>query len=253
MGKPPFCCLSFQQLLVNRKRKRPFETDPIRSIFVLSQKYMSIHKIIILVIALVIIPNIIANSPLLPERMNASSNHYYSIYIMDNGKTDAEDLAAMLLFYNPNVSPSLAQEIANIYFEECIDEGVNHDIAFCQMTLETGFLKFGGSVLRSQNNFCGLGATGGSVRGEYFPDMRTGVRAHIQHLKAYASKEDINKPCVDRRYKYVKRGSATTIYALQGKWAADPLYDQKLENLLDRLFLLRRLMASQQNTFEHSF
>lgn len=211
---------------------------------------MRLHKIIILIIALVIIPNINANSPLLPERASATSNHYYSVYIMDHGRSEADDLAAMLLFYNPQISSSLANEIANIYFEESIDEGVNHDIAFCQMTLETGFLKYGGSVKRSQNNFCGLGATGSTVSGEVFPDIRTGVRAHIQHLKAYASKEDINKPCVDRRYKYVKRGSAPTIYALQGKWAADPLYDQKLENLLDRLFLLRRLMASQQNPMD---
>lgn len=214
---------------------------------------MRIHKVIILIFALVIIPNINANSPLLPERMNATSNHYYSIYIMDHGKSDAEELAAMLLFYNPAVNPSFAYEIANIYFEECIDEGVNHDIAFCQMTLETGFLKYGGSVKRSQNNFCGLGATGGKVSGEVFPDIRTGVRAHIQHLKAYACKEDLNKASVDRRYKYVKRGSAPTIYALKGKWAADPLYDQKLENLLDRLFLLRRLMASQQNPVEQNY
>lgn len=214
---------------------------------------MKLTKIIILIFALVVIPNIKANSPLIPETTSATSNHYYSVYIMDLGRSDAEDLAAMLLFYNPQVTASMAEEIANIYFEECIDEGVNHDIAFCQMTLETGFLKYGGSVQRSQNNFCGLGATGGAVRGEVFPDIRTGVRAHIQHLKAYASKEDINKPCVDRRYKYVKRGSAPTIYALQGKWAADPLYDQKLENLLDRLFLLRRLMASQQNIVERNF
>lgn len=208
---------------------------------------MRLHKILILIMALVIIPNLNANSPLIPERASATSNHYYSVYIMDHGRSEADDLAAMLLFYNPQISSSLAKEIANIYFEESIDEGVNHDIAFCQMTLETGFLKYGGSVKRSQNNFCGLGATGGSVSGEAFPDMRTGVRAHIQHLKAYASSEEINKPCVDRRYKYVRRGSAPTIYALQGTWAADPQYDQKLENLLDRLFLLRRLMASQQN------
>jgi len=169
---------------------------------------------------------------------------------MDNGKSSIEDLGNMLLFYNPRIDENLAEEIARIYFEESIDEGVNHDIAFCQMILETGFLNYGGSVDKSQNNFCGLGATSKRAKGESFPDMRTGVRAHIQHLKAYASHEDINKTSVDNRFRFVKRGSAKTIYALQGKWAMDPRYDKKLENLLKRLFALRQLSASNQSIYQ---
>jgi hypothetical protein len=166
---------------------------------------------------------------------------------MDNGKSSVEDLQNMLQFYNPKIDETIAEKIARIYFEESIDEGVNHDIAFCQMILETGFLKYGGSVHKSQNNFCGLGATHSRARGESFPDMRTGVRAHIQHLKAYASHEDIIKESVDRRFRFVKRGSAKTIYALQGKWAMDPYYDKKLENLLMRLFTLRQLYVSSDD------
>ena len=74
--------------------------------------------------------------------------------------------------------------------------------------LETGFLKFGGDVEKDQYNFAGLGATGGGEKGLSFPDIRTGIRAQVKHLKAYASTEGLKKECVDPRFKYVTRGSA---------------------------------------------
>lgn len=184
-----------------------------------------------------------SKSPFTPISMNHTSSNNFSIYIMDYGRSSIEDLQNMLTFYNPDIDNDLAGEIARTYIEECMDEGVNHDIAFCQMILETGFLKYGGSVHKSQNNFCGLGATSSQSSGESFPDMRTGVRAHIQHLKAYGSQDDLNKEKVDNRFRFVKRGSARTVFALQGRWAMDPLYDHKLENLLQRLFSLRYLFA----------
>lgn len=194
-----------------------------------------------------------SSSPFLTESLNLTSSNYYSIYIMDHGKSSMEDLQNMLTFYNPNLEDCFIEEIVRIYMEESLDEGVNHDIAFCQMVLETGFLKYGGSVHKNQNNFCGLGATSQRARGETFPDMRTGIRAHIQHLKAYASHENISKESVDRRFRFVKRGSAKTIYALKGRWAMDPQYDIKLENLLERLFILRQFSASNENLLWENF
>lgn len=204
---------------------------------------MRLHTYITLIFLIAIGQLIHATNPYIPASVSITSGNYYSIFIMDQGKTSVDELAAMLQFYNPKINDHFANEIALIYIEECMDEGVNHDIAFCQMILETGFLKFGGDVLKSQNNFCGLGATGKNVRGERFPDMRIGIRAHVQHLKAYASAENLNKDSVDKRFRFVKRGSATTIYALPGKWAADRLYDKKLENLLQRLFNHRYFFA----------
>lgn len=193
-----------------------------------------------------------ANPPFRPGSMSFTSNNYYSVFIMDQGKSDIDHLASMLQFYNVKIGYEQAQEMAKIYVEESNHEGVNHDIAFCQMILETGFLKYGGDVQAIQNNFCGLGATGNKEPGEYFPDIRTGIRAHIQHLKAYASTENINHKSVDKRFRFVKRGSATTIYALPGKWASDPIYDQKLEGLLERLFQFRHFYASQNLAVENS-
>ncbi len=68
--------------------------------------------------------------------------------------------------------------------------------------------------------------------------MEEGIRAHIQHLKAYSSIEKLNSPIIDKRYKFVKRGSVKTIYDLSGKWAMDPLYGKKLYKLLHKMYAI---------------
>jgi len=207
---------------------------------------MKLHWIILLFSWFLPLSHSMASPPYEPDQGSVRSHHSYSVYIMDQGKSTPQELAAMLLHYNPRLDIAYANELALVYVEESTDEGVNHDIAFCQMILETGYLKFSGSVKKYQNNFCGLGATGAHRPGEFFPDIRTGVRAHIQHLKAYATSQSIIKPVVDNRMKYVKRGSAPTIYALKGKWASDMLYDKKIESLLNKLFVFRTMLAHQK-------
>ena len=81
------------------------------------------------------------------------------------------------------------QELATIFYEEASDEGIKAEVAWTQAMLETNFLQYGGDVKVSQYNFAGLGATGGGVAGEKFDNVRQGIRAQIQHLKAYANSE----------------------------------------------------------------
>ena len=76
--------------------------------------------------------------------------------------------------------------------EEADAEGVRGEVVFEQAMLETGWLQFGGDASAGQFNFSGLGTTGGGVAGNSFPDVRTGIRAQVQHLKAYASSEELN-------------------------------------------------------------
>lgn len=120
--------------------------------------------------------------------------------------------------YESKGAPTI-DAFAQIVVEEAQAEGVKAEIVFCQAMKETGWLRFGGSVKPDQCNFAGLGATGGSVSGAVFPDVRTGIRAQVQHLKAYASTDPLVNKCVDPRFSYVKRGSATTLASLNGKWA----------------------------------
>lgn len=156
--------------------------------------------------------------------------------IMDKGLITSSTLANFLKSNNNSIDQLYIQNLAEIYLEKANLEGVNPDIAFTQMCLETGFLRFDGTVDRHQNNFCGLGAIGNGVKGMKFKNVRQGVRAHIQHLKAYASTNDLNNKLVDSRFKFVKRGSATYISGLTGKWATDSKYDKKIRSILDRLY-----------------
>jgi len=159
-----------------------------------------------------------------------------SFEIMNLGNSTSDDLMRFLIKNNSSLDLTTVLNIAKLYIEESEKEGINHDIAFCQMCLETGFLKFGGIVNIQQNNFCGLGATGISEKGEVFSSKRIGVRAHVQHLKAYASLEKLNNRIVDNRFRFVKRGIAPTIDKLTGNWALDPKYDVKIRFLLNRLY-----------------
>ena len=118
----------------------------------------------------------------------------------------AGQMAAYLISKNPAAAP-YALEHAQIYLEEGAVENIRADGAWAQRCLETGNDTFAGSAVTfDQYNFCGHGVTQNGMRGTIFPDLRTGIRAQIQHLKAYASTQKLKQECVDNRFKYVKRG-----------------------------------------------
>ena len=128
---------------------------------------------------------------------------------------------------HPNLKVS-AEEIVAYYYEEGAREGIRPDVAFCQALKETGFFRYGGDVIPEQNNYCGLGTTGGGVKGEFFATPQLGVRAHIQHLLAYSSTRRPTTPVVDPRYSLVRQsyGSRTlgTWQDLNGRWAVPGRY-----------------------------
>ena len=110
-------------------------------------------------------------------------------------------------YYSKTDAPTL-EKFCQIYVEEANAEGINGAIAFTQAMKETAWLRFGGDVKIEQNNFAGLGTTGGGVAGASFATVREGIRAQIQHLKAYGSKDTLKNKCVDPRFSLVTRGSA---------------------------------------------
>lgn len=157
--------------------------------------------------------------------------------IMGTGRMTREQLVSFFLTQTEEVDRERVERLAAYYIKESAAEGINADIAFVQMCLETGFLRFGGLVTAEMNNFCGLGAINAENPGLAFPDEQTGVRAHIQHLKAYASAEPLNLPSVDPRYRYINpKGKAPYIYNLAGTWAADTAYGHKIDQLLRRMY-----------------
>ena len=123
---------------------------------------------------------------------------------------------------SPNIAVSPEQLVA-YYYEEGAREGIRPDVAFAQALKETGFFSYGGTVTPDQNNYCGLGTTSSYVKGAYFASPALGVRAHIQHLLAYASTRKPTVPIVDPRYKLVRdnygNGTLNRYSELNGRWA----------------------------------
>lgn len=125
------------------------------------------------------------------------------------------------------------EQFAEIVVSEANHEGVRPDVVFSQAMIETNWLRFDGDVSADQCNFAGIGATGNGAAGATFKDVRTGIRAQVQHLKAYASTASLVHDVVDPRFSYVKRGSATTLLALDGKWAMATGYGESIINAIN--------------------
>ena len=139
------------------------------------------------------------------------------------------------------------EKFCTIFYNEALKENIKAEVAFVQTMKETGWLQFGGDVKIEQFNFAGLGATGNGVSGNSFKDVETGVRAQIQHLKAYGSVLPLNQICVDQRFEYVKRGSAIYVEWLgipdnpDGKgWASAEGYGFDLHKMIDKLLACGR-------------
>lgn len=159
--------------------------------------------------------------------------------IMGNAVATAEQMKAYLKAKNPKV-PQSVLDMVPLYLSEGKAEGVRGDIAFAQSCLETGnFTFFGSAITLSQNNFCGMGVTSNGVKGNSFGTPQLGIRAQVQHLKAYASTDALKNACIDPRFKYVTRGCAEYVEWLGQKenphgkgWAAGASYGEKILAIL---------------------
>ena len=159
--------------------------------------------------------------------------------IMGKPAVTADQMKSYLKKKNPSVPQSVLDMIP-LYISEGEAEGVRGDIAFAQSCLETGNFTFSGSaVTLPQNNFCGLGVTQRGKAGLSFESPQLGIRAQIQHLKAYASTDKLRNERIDPRFRYVTRGCAPYTEWLgqkenpQGKgWAAGEKYGEKILSIL---------------------
>lgn len=210
---------------------------------------------------------------LVPKGGNApgsTSKHYYNkgyapddenVYLPIMGSTQTS-VDQMVRYYNANASgydtfkskydgkydgclakggASTINQFAQIVYEEAIAEGVKPEVVFTQCMKETAFLKYGGEVNPNQYNFAGIGAIG-SVHGASFENVRMGIRAQVQHLKAYGSLDKLINQCVDPRFNLVSRGSAKYVEWLGKKenptgsgWATSKNYGHDIVNMINVL------------------
>ncbi|MDE6580601.1 MAG: glucosaminidase domain-containing protein [Ruminiclostridium sp.] len=132
--------------------------------------------------------------------------------IMGKSIATVDQMRAFIKAINPDVDQRIIDMIP-YYLSEGEAEGVRGDIAFAQSCVETGYFKFektgtGSVVTIDDNNFCGLGVTQIGIHGCIFETPQEGIRAQIQHLKAYGSTLPLNGVQVDPRFGYVQRGCA---------------------------------------------
>jgi len=135
------------------------------------------------------------------------------------------------------LSESEIEKIVQTYFDESAFENINHDIAIAQMLYASNFLKNNQRV--SGFNYSGLIELP-NWDGN-FSSMTEGVRAHIQHIKGYASSTLNRQQIADPRYyllvnlKYL--GTVKTFDQLYEKWTANPdNYKQNIERILNGLY-----------------
>ena len=159
--------------------------------------------------------------------------------IMGKSVATVEQMEHYIREKNKAVAQSVV-DMLPLYLSEGEAEGVRGDIAFAQSCLETGNFGFSGSaVTLEQNNFCGMGVTENGRKGNSFDTAQLGIRAQVQHLKAYACTDELVNVKVDPRFRYVARGSAPYVEWLgiqenpQGKgWASGAGYGKKILAIL---------------------
>jgi hypothetical protein len=157
-------------------------------------------------------------------------------------------LMSFLTERNTRLEPKF-QSIASEYKRHGEAWRVRWDYAFFQMVLETNYLTFrrgDGSradVDPRQNNFAGIGTTGGGVPGDSFPDVATGVLAQIQHLVVYSG-ERVPHPTAPRTRaaqedilswtEPLSRKRPVTFRDLAGRWASDRAYARSITATAER-------------------
>lgn len=152
-------------------------------------------------------------------------------------------MMAYLATRNPNLDPRF-KTIAVDYMKIGEELAIRWDYAFFQMLLETSDLSYkregrNGDLKSTQNNFAGLKSTGTkSEQSESFPDVASGVKAHIQHVLVYAG-EKVDNAVADRTRKVQEWGvlkswqkgikGPITFADVAKKWASNGSYGQELE------------------------
>jgi hypothetical protein len=124
---------------------------------------------------------------------------------------------------------------------------VRWDYAFFQMLLETNYLSYKtgsgrwGDVDPRQNNFAGIGTTGGGVPGDSFPDVSSGVLAQMQHLVAYSGEHVANPLAPRTREKQdeiielsLALHRPVRFSDLTNRWAKDSSYARSIEWVAER-------------------
>lgn len=179
------------------------------------------------------------SSPSAPSSIPLPGPGLPSVSVMGSARLSPSQLVAWFSRRQPQPAGTYnatepVEALASYFVSEGAVEGVAGDVAFVQSIIETGWFRFNGSVPAWKNNFAGIGAVDlNPGEAASFPDARTGVRAQIQHLRAYAdpsaiscSAPPLHNPCADPRFSLVTPKGRAPLWNQfgGGVWASSPSY-----------------------------
>ena len=202
---------------------------------------VAVQRVVPLVAAIALVAGCRGRSPVAP------SSQTTVVPIMAASRLTPRQIGAWFSARQPQppgafAATVLLETLTQLFVDEGAAEGVTGDVAFMQSVVETGWFRFSGSIPASSNNFAGIGATDTDPRPAVFPDARTGIRAQIQHLRAYADPTaatctvpPLRNPCVDPRFDLViPKGRAPTWNQMgNGNWATASTYASSILSLYD--------------------
>jgi len=147
--------------------------------------------------------------------------------VMGTGSTNPQRVIAYAARKRNSALSNTEIVIINEYFNEARYEGVNVDLAIAQMLYATDYFRN-----RERMATCNYGGLSGAS----FQNWTIGVRAHIQHLKAYGRQRP-NRELVDPRFSFAwDRGSpGITFDQVYPIWSQKPNYRQNIEEILRNL------------------
>jgi len=156
--------------------------------------------------------------------------------ILGAGASNVNNIVTYIRTQNPFIDQN-TERLIELYISEALIENINHDIAIAQMLHATNFLRNQQRV--NNHNYAGFSPTVG-WNGS-FNSMNEGVRAHIQHLKGYASGEPLKNTLVAPRYNILASsgllGTVRDFDDLYRAWSLNSVnYKNSIEVILDGLY-----------------
>ncbi len=178
-----------------------------------------------------------------PPRSDAAGLATSSRIIAPPRVTEGQVVRYLVPKYNGRYTDADVRYIVDRYFDLAPKVGVDPLVVVAQMDHETAHLSSYWSQ-RPRRNPAGIGVTGAPGEGVSFPRWSDSVDAHVGRLLAYAlpkgtgtveQKRLIARALSWRPLPDSYRGSARTIYGLQGRWATDRYYAAKLARTGDAI------------------
>lgn len=164
----------------------------------------------------------------------------YPLLVTGQFNPDIDSVISRIAQKNPSVEKDEISHIVYAYFSEALAEDVNPLVAIAQMLYHTKYLAAKG-IMEKTYNFGLLGSNDENS----FSSRSEGIRAHVQHIKAYSKAKIKSGSIVDPRYAILERegltGTKTFLRELVDSWYVEGRRDKAYAGIVAILELLGKI------------